>query len=170
MTPSQTAGPFLRLGLAWLDGERLVDPAAPGALRIWGRVLDGAGEPVPDACVEIWQADAAGRFSAAGFGRSLTDTAGRFRFVTVKPAALPSPAGPEAPHLDVSVFARGLLQRLVTRLYFPDEAEANAADPVLRSIADEAARRSLLAVAQPDGGLRFDIHLQGPEETAFFAY
>ena len=174
MTPSQTAGPFLSIGVAWLEAERLVGPAAPGALRIHGRVLDGAGQPVPDAFVEIWQADAVGRFPPEapwnGFGRSLTDGAGRFQFVTVKPAALPSPEGPEAPHIDVSIFARGLLQRLVTRIYFPDEGAANAADPVLRSIADAAARRSLVAVAEPDGSLRFDIHLQGPEETAFFAY
>lgn len=173
-TPSQTAGPFLHMGFDWLGGERLVEPSAQGALRIHGRVLDGAGEPVPDASVEIWQADGVGRFPPeapwSGFGRSLTDGAGRFQFVTVKPAALPSPEGPEAPHIDVSIFARGLLQRLVTRIYFPDEAAANAADPVLRSIADAAVRRSLVAVAEADGGLRFDIHLQGPDETAFFAY
>ncbi len=174
MTPSQTAGPFLAIGVAWMEAERLVDPAAPGAVRIHGRVLDGAGQPVPDAVIEIWQADAVGRFPPeapwSGFGRSLTDAAGRFRFVTVRPAALPSPEGPEAPHIDVSIFARGLLQRLVTRIYFPDEVAANGADPVLRSIADGAARRSLVAVAEADGSLRFDVHLQGPEETAFFAY
>lgn len=170
MTPSQTVGPFYSFGLAWLAGEQLVDPAAPDAIRIAGCVYDGAGAPVPDAVVEIWQADARGSFAArpewSGFGRSLVDATGQFRFATVKPGRV---AG-QAPHIAVSVFARGLLQRAVTRIYFPDEAAANAADPVLAAIADAELRATLVAVSDPSDAraLRFDIHLQGPRETTFF--
>jgi protocatechuate 3,4-dioxygenase, alpha subunit len=181
LTPGQTVGPFLSLGLAWPpDGPCAVDPAAPGAVRIGGRLLDGQGEPVADGVIETWQADADGRFPASahpagdgrvgfrGFARCLTSPDGRWEIVTLKPGPLPAPGGEtEAPHLDVSVFARGLLHRLVTRLYFGDEAAPNAADPVLRALADDAARTTLLA--QPvDGGYRLDIHLQGPDETVFF--
>jgi protocatechuate 3,4-dioxygenase alpha subunit len=144
-------------------------------------VLDGAGDPVPDALVETWQADPDGRFphpddprGAAqgegfrGFGRCPTDADGRWFIVTRKPGALPAPGGGvEAPHLDVSVFARGLLDRVVTRCYFPDEAAANAADPVLAGIAD-AERRATLVATPEAGWLRFDIHLQGEHETVFF--
>jgi protocatechuate 3,4-dioxygenase alpha subunit len=182
-TPSQTVGPFLHIALDWPAGELVVPEGTPGAVRIRGVLSDGAGAPVPDGLVEIWQADAAGRFdhpddprgaSAAappgflGFGRCATDADGRFEFLTVRPGALPAPdGGVEAPHLDVSVFARGLLDRVVTRLYFPDEVEANAADPVLSAVHD--ARRATL-IAQVDGaGLVFDIHLQGENETVFFA-
>jgi protocatechuate 3,4-dioxygenase alpha subunit len=140
-------------------------------VRIGGRVLDGAGEPVPDALVETWQADPAGRFTSGfrGFGRCPTDAGGRWAIRTVKPGPVPAPdGGTEAPHLDVSVFARGLLHRVVTRIYFPDEAEANAADPVLRSVPDREGRARLVAVPEGDG-LRFDIHLQGDQETPFLA-
>jgi protocatechuate 3,4-dioxygenase alpha subunit len=135
---------------------------------VGGRVLDGAGEPVPDALVETWQADPGGS-GFRGFGRCATDAEGRWAVRTVKPRPLPTAdGGREAPHLDVSVFARGLLGRLVTRVYFPDEAEANAADPLLASIQDPAARARL--VATPDGDrLRFDIRLQGDQETPFLA-
>jgi protocatechuate 3,4-dioxygenase alpha subunit len=177
-TPSQTIGPFFTVGLAWPDGPDLVADGVPGAVRVGGRVLDGAGAPVPDALVETWQADPAGRFAHPGepgaggfrgFGRCPTDAQGRWAVRTLKPGPLPTAGGRlEAPHLDVSVFARGLLGRLVTRIYFPDEAEANAADPLLASIPDPAARDRL--VATPDGdGLRFDIHLQGDQETPFLA-
>jgi protocatechuate 3,4-dioxygenase alpha subunit len=180
-TPSQTIGPFFAVGLPWADGPQVVPEGTPGAVRIGGRVLDGAGDPVPDALVETWQADPGGRFAhpddprgpaAAGFrgfGRCPTDADGRWEVLTVKPGPLPAPDGAtEAPHLDVSVFARGLLHRLVTRVYFPDEAEANAADPLLASIPDPRARARL--VATPDGDrLRFDIHLQGDQETPFLA-
>ena len=170
-TPSQTIGPFFTVGLIWADGPDVVADGTPGTVRIGGRVLDGAGDPVPDALVETWQADPAGRFSSEfrGFGRSATDTGGRWAIRTRKPGPLPAPdGGTEAPHLDVSVFARGLLHRVVTRIYFPDEAEANAADPVLCSIPDPEARARLVAVAEDDG-LRFDIRLQGDQETPFLA-
>jgi protocatechuate 3,4-dioxygenase alpha subunit len=195
-TPSQTIGPFFAVGLPWPDGPDVVAEGTPGAVRIGGRVLDGAGHPVPDALVETWQADPNGRFAHPddprgpaggsagspgwspggsgasgfrGFGRCATDAEGHWAILTVKPGPLPAPdGGVEAPHLDVSVFARGLLGRLVTRVYFPDEAEANAADPLLASIPDEAARARLVAVAHGDG-LRFDIHLQGEQETPFLA-
>jgi protocatechuate 3,4-dioxygenase alpha subunit len=181
-TPSQTIGPFFSHALPWEDGQYVVPEGTPGAVRIAGRVLDGAGEPVPDALVETWQADPDGRFAHPddprgdggaparfrGFGRCCTDDDGRFWIVTVKPGPLPAPdGGVEAPHLDVSVFARGLLNRLVTRIYFPDEVQANAADPVLSSLADPAARRTLIAGTDGDG-LSFDVHLQGADETVFF--
>ena len=180
-TPSQTIGPFFAVGLPWGDGPDVVAAGAPGAIRVGGTVTDGAGDPVPDALVETWQADPAGRFahpddprgpagrSFRGFGRCPTDAEGRWAVRTLKPGPLPAPdGGVEAPHLDVSVFARGLLGRLVTRIYFPDEADANAADPLLVSIADPRVRGRLVAVADGDG-LRFDIHLQGVQETPFLA-
>ncbi|HXQ19008.1 MAG TPA: protocatechuate 3,4-dioxygenase subunit alpha [Acidimicrobiales bacterium] len=171
-TPSQTVGPFFSLGVSWIDADELVDPGRSGAVVLLGRVLDGSGAPVPDALVEIFQASPTGRFDPnaeerwSGFGRCLSDDDGTYRFVTVKPGAL---GAHSAPHIDVSVFARGLLQRVVTRCYFPDEPDANRADAVLRAIDDPAVRGSLVAV--PDGeGLRFDIRLQGAGETAFFAW
>ena len=165
-TPSQTVGPFLHIVMPWPDGPDVVAEGTPGAVRIVGRLTDGAGAPVPDGLVEVWQAGlSAGR---GGFGRCPTDADGGFWFRTVIPAASPAEDGTvEAPHLDVSVFARGLLHRLVTRIYFPDEAAANAADPVLASL-DAGDRELLTAVAEPDGSLRFDIRLQGEPETPFF--
>jgi protocatechuate 3,4-dioxygenase, alpha subunit len=187
ITPSQTIGPFLAIALPWPDGPLVVPPETPGAIEITGQVLDGAGAPVPDALVETWQADPDSRFDhpddprgpAApvvtgfrGFGRSATDAGGHFRLSTLRPGALPCPGGgAEAPHLDVSVFARGLLDRVVTRIYFPDEVTANAADPVLAAIADPARRATLIASADPDRpatAFGFDIRLQGEHETVFF--
>jgi protocatechuate 3,4-dioxygenase alpha subunit len=183
-TPSQTVGPFFSIGLSaeGAPSAELVAPDDPEAVRVWGTVFDGVGEPVDDALIEIWQANRAGRYAHPedrreqvpleegfrGFGRCGTDLQGRYEFVTVKPGSVPDPGGrPQAPHLEVSVLARGLLKRLATRMYFPDEPEANAADPVLASIEDAAQRATLLAVE--DGpGLRFDIHLQGEEQTVFF--
>jgi protocatechuate 3,4-dioxygenase, alpha subunit len=170
-TPSQTIGPFFAVGLCWADGPDVVAEGTPGAVQLGGRVLDGAGAPVPDALVETWQADPEGRFTPGfrGFGRCPTDPEGRWAIRTVKPGPLPAPdGGLEAPHLNVSVFARGLLNRVVTRVYFPDEAAANAADPLLASIADPEACARLVAVAEGDG-LRFDIRLQGEQETPFLA-
>ena len=183
LTPSQTAGPFLAIGLPWPDGPCVVPEGTPGAIRIGGRVLDGDGAPVTDAMLETWQADPDGRFEHPddprggttagfrGFGRCLTDAAGRYSVLTLHPGRLPSAGGGwEAPHLDVSVFARGLLDRLVTRIYFPGEQAANEADPVLRSIADPGRRATLIAAEHPGqpGGFRFDIRLQGERETVFF--
>ena len=195
VTPSQTVGPFFAMRLPWPDGPFVVPEDTPGAITIVGRMYDGAGNVIPDGLVETWQADPAGRFahpddprgpSAAGFaafrgfGRCPTAVDGSFRIVTLKPGPLPVPDGrervTEAPHLDVSVFCRGLLDRVVTRLYFPDEQAANAADPVLASIG-EPRRRTLIAVAEPADPadpagpgtvLRFDIRLQGDGETVFF--
>ncbi len=170
-TPSQTVGPFLHIVLPWPDGPYVVADGTPGAVRIAGRVTDGAGAPVPDALVEVWQAGPDGEFGTPGcrgFGRCPTDADGGFWFLTAKPAPLPAERGAvEAPHLDVSVFARGLLHRLVTRIYFPDEAAANGADPVLASL-DAGERALLTAATQDDGSLRFDICLQGDSETPFF--
>lgn len=181
-TPSQTIGPFFRFALPYNSSEHLVTPGTQGAITIEGQVFDGEGTPVPDAMIEIWQADRVGRYTDpkyahkdvaardfTGFGRCCTDPAGRFRFVTVKPGRVPLDGQFLAPHINLSIFARGLLRRLVTRMYFPDEAEANAADPVLAAIDSPAVRSTLLARAEQRGALRFDIHLQGDRETAFFA-
>lgn len=175
-TPSQTVGPFFAIGLPWQDGPFVVPDGTPEAFQIVGKVLDGAGEPVPDALIEVWQADPDGRFDhpddprgavsgCRGFGRCETDVNGRFWFLTVKPGALPAPdGGVEAPHLNVSVFCRGMLVRLVTRIYFPDE-QANADDPVLHTIGE---RRGTLISEPAPYGYRFDIRLQGDDETVFF--
>jgi protocatechuate 3,4-dioxygenase alpha subunit len=151
-------------------------------LRIRGTVYDGAERPVSDALIETWQADPEGRFADLrghcgpselagfrGFARcDCEDREGAFEICTVKPGALPGPDGArQAPHIDVSLFARGLLDRCVTRMYFDDEELANATDPVLMSV--PTARRETLLAHPIDGGYRFDIHLQGPSETVFFA-
>ncbi|GLZ33670.1 protocatechuate 3,4-dioxygenase subunit alpha [Lentzea sp. NBRC 105346] len=171
-TSSQTVGPFFAIGLPWEDGPFVVAPDTPGAIRIVGRVLDGAGDPVPDALIETWQADPDGRFDHPddprgavasgfrGFGRCPTDVNGRFEFVTLKPGALPG----QAPHIAVSVFCRGILVRLVTRIYFPEDNLDD--DPVL-AVVEPALRQTLVASAAPYG-YRFDIVLQGPDETVFF--
>jgi protocatechuate 3,4-dioxygenase alpha subunit len=160
LTPSQTVGPFFSIGLCNRSANDLVED---GPIAIEGAVLDGAGDPVPDAMLEIWQADARGSYSGAfGWGRSGTDDEGRYSFRTVKPGAVDG----QAPHLVVLVFARGLLKPVLTRMYFADEAEANAADPVLAGLppADAAT-----LVAEADGDrLRFDVRLQGERQTAFF--
>lgn len=174
-TASQTAGPFLAIGLRPLERTHLVPEDATDAVVLAGRVLDGAGDPVPDAVVELWQADRGGRLGTgtddAGmpqwFGRCLTDDGGRYRFVTAKPGALARPAGTEAPHLELLVFARGLLRPVRTRVYFPDEREPNASDPVLSRV--PADRRQTLVARQEGDSLVFDIHLQGRDETVFFA-
>jgi protocatechuate 3,4-dioxygenase alpha subunit len=181
-TPSATVGPYLAIGLSWEDGPHAVEPDAAGAIWLRGTVTDGNGDVVPDALVETWQADPEGRFdhpddprgAAAwpgfrGFGRSETVDGGRYAICTLKPGRVPDgEGGLQAPHVDVSVFARGLLDRVVTRIYFADEAEANAEDVVLRSLPDDAARRTLLATGTQDG-YRMDIRLRGERETVFFA-
>jgi protocatechuate 3,4-dioxygenase alpha subunit len=181
-TPSQTVGPYFHIGLHYGERRELVDPESRRAIRIEGVVSDGEGAPVDDALIEIWQATEAGRYAHPednrseppledgfnGFGRCETDELGRYHFVTVKPGPVPAPGGGmQAPHIEVSVFARGLLKRLVTRMYFPGEERANREDPVLALIEDPERRATLLAVDE-DGGYRFDIHLQGERETAFF--
>ena len=162
-TPSQTVGPFLSIGLPWPEGEFAVPPDTPGAIRIAMTVRDGAGNPVPDALVETWQVNPEG-FARSGF----EEGDGNYEIWTLKPGAVPMPDGRmQAPHVDVSLFARGMLNRCVTRIYFADEEEANASDPVLASV--PADRRETLLAQPTDDGYRFDIRLQGPGETVFFA-
>lgn len=148
-TPSQTVGPFYAIGLPWAGGRFAVAAGTPGAIAITGTVFDGDGDPVPDALVETWQALGDGH---RGFSR----TDGGLDVLTLK-----------TPYVAVSVFGRGMLDRLVTRIYFVDEPERNAADPVFASVPEER-RTTLLARPEADG-YRFDIRLQGPGETVFFA-
>jgi protocatechuate 3,4-dioxygenase, alpha subunit len=180
-TPSQTVGPYFAIGLPWDGGSCAVAAGTPGAITIRGTVYDGAGAAVPDSMIETWQADPDGRFADLhGYGGGSTvkgfrgfarygaeDGDGSYEIVTVKPGPVPGPGGTmQAPHIDVSVFARGMLHRCVTRIYFADEAEANGSDPVLSSVPPE---RRLTLLAQPaDAGYTFNIRLQGPGETVFF--
>jgi protocatechuate 3,4-dioxygenase alpha subunit len=204
-TPWQTVGPFFHYGLPWKGGADLVGqsdlgarpelfsaehyllnvsaargPIAGRVIEIFGKVTDGDGKPVPDAMVEIWQANAAGRYASPtdprtdlpldpdfiGFGRSSTAEDGTYRFRTIRPGCAPGPGNSlQAPHIAIGVFGRGLLKRLVTRLYFADAPE-NADDPILAIV--PADRRDTL-IAQPSGDVwRFDIVLQGNGETVFF--
>jgi protocatechuate 3,4-dioxygenase alpha subunit len=157
-TASQTVGPFYTIGLCRDPENELADRNDAGALQLIGELIDGEGKPMNDGLIEVWDA-AGGRW-----GRSGTDADGRFSFVVTKPAALPG----QAPRLDVYVFARGLLRHQLTRIYFPDEAEANASDPVLSSL-DEDDRATLVA-EQGDGAIRFDIRMQGERATVFFEH
>jgi protocatechuate 3,4-dioxygenase, alpha subunit len=182
-TPSQTVGPFFHLALDRPEWSNLAPEGCRGErIAVAGRVLDGDGAPVPDACLELWQANAAGRYAHPdddradcaldphfrGFGRVSTDAAGAFRFATIRPGRVPGRGNAlQAPHIAVALFARGLLKQLWTRIYFADDP-ANDTDPVLSSIEDAAVRRSLLARRGEDGIYRFDIVLQGDGETAFF--
>jgi protocatechuate 3,4-dioxygenase, alpha subunit len=155
-TPSQTVGPFFSFGLCTRPMNELVAPDSERAVEVRGRVLDGDEQPVPDALLEVWQ-----QGLGAGFGRCGTDDRGEYRFVI----APPHPVEGQAPHLAVLVFARGLLKPLLTRLYMPDDP-ANASDPVLTGLPDDEAR-TMIALREGDR-LRFDIHLQGERQTAFF--
>ncbi len=184
-TPSQTVGPYFSIGFAWMERSDLTEGTTGcPRLNIRGRILDGDGQPVPDAVIEIWQADARGRYALPedaaanggarefwGFGRVSVDEKGEFRFTTVKPGAVRGPDGTQqAPHLEVSVFMRGLLRRLITRMYFPEEPR-NETDPVLGLV--PAGRRCTLVAqsvpAEPET-LDWDVHLQGDQETVFFEY
>lgn len=179
-TPGQTVGPFFGFALPFDRGSRLVEPAMPGAIRLHGRVLDGRGQPVPDALLEIWQADAMGvvpqqggslvrdDWGFTGWGRTATDNDGHYGFTTVAPG--PTRPGAAA-FILLTVFARGLLDRLFTRVYVPDDEAALGQDPLLCSLTDDR-RRTLIAVR--DGvGLCFDIRLQGHDgqcDTVFLRY
>ncbi|WP_158914965.1 protocatechuate 3,4-dioxygenase subunit alpha [Caulobacter sp. S45] len=205
-TPWQTVGPFFHYGLPWKGAADLVggsdigaradlfptehyllnQPAPKGAtagerIEITGRVIDAAGAPIPDAMIEIWQANAAGRYASVddgradlpldpdftGFGRSSTSKDGEYRFLTVKPGRVPGPGNTlQAAHIAVGVFGRGLIKRLVTRIYFEDEP-ANAEDPILELVPTDR-RQTLIARRTSDGTYRFDIVLQGENETVFF--
>ncbi|MEO7271664.1 MAG: protocatechuate 3,4-dioxygenase subunit alpha [Vicinamibacterales bacterium] len=182
LTPSQTVGPFFDFGLEIAGGELVASPAAEGLhIVVQGSLRDGAGDPVPDAVIEVWQANAAGRFrhpaddrpvpldeACDGFGRVATTTEGRFTFRTVMPGRVPAadPRQWQAPHLLISVLARGLLTRLATRMYFADAA-ANDEDPVLALVPPER-RATLMARRVDPTTFAFDIVLQGPGETVFF--
>jgi protocatechuate 3,4-dioxygenase alpha subunit len=204
-TPWQTVGPFFHYALPWHGAADLISgqgdlgarpdlippghnfldaaprpPAQGEVIEITGAVLDGDGQPIPDALVEIWQADPQGRYATDedgrgetpsdanffGFGRAATSAEGVYRFRTLKPGRVPGPGNSlQAPHIAVGVMGRGLLKRLVTRIYFEDEP-ANAEDPIL-ALAPEARRKTL--IARRDGAAwRFDIRLQGDDETVFF--
>ena len=182
-TASQTVGPFFSIGFSGMCRAELTPHAAAGAgVTVRGRVLDGEGNPVPDAVLEIWHADREGKYDSRtanetrvaegvppGFGRVATNDEGEFRFTTSKPGALREPDGRvQAPHLAVVLFMRGLLRHLVTRIYFSDES-ANASDPVLNLIPPER-RGTLLAAASSDDYTQFswEIRLQGERETVFF--
>jgi protocatechuate 3,4-dioxygenase alpha subunit len=205
-TPWQTVGPFFHYGLPWKGGADLVGQSNLGArpdlfpeehyvlnlappkgevagerIEVTGAVYDADGNPVPDAMIEIWQANAAGRYASpddpradlpldagfVGFGRTSTSKDGVYRFLTVKPGSVPGPGNAmQAPHLAVGLFARGVLKRLVTRIYFEDEA-ANAEDPILELVPDHR-RATLIALKNGEGVYRFDIRLQGAGETVFF--
>jgi protocatechuate 3,4-dioxygenase, alpha subunit len=165
-TPGQTVGPFFGYALPYDGGPDLVPPGYPGSIRLHGHVLDGAGAPVPDALLEIWQTDASGTVSRAGgslrrdghtftgWGRAATDNLGHYTFTTVEPGT---------PFIALTVFARGLMNRLFTRIYLPE-----ATDPFLLSVPAE--RRDTLVATRETGGLRFDVVLQGERETVFLTY
>ena len=181
-TPSQTLGPYFAICLPF-DGQELVVPTdTPGAIRIFGTISDGAGEPIPDHVIETWQPDPEGLFADLhgyggssqlsgfrGFARHAEeDGEGNWEILTVKPGRVPGADGAlQAPHIDLTVMARGMLHRVVTRIYFADEQDANATDPVLSSVPAE--RRHTLLAEPSDGGYRFDIRVQGENETVFFA-
>lgn len=179
-TPSQTVGPFFRIGMEALYTPDLA-PNSADRIAISGRVLDGDAAPVNDAVLEIWQANALGKYAHpddaralpltagfTGFGRVPTDAEGRFRFSTIKPGSVPGPRGvAQAPHLVVAVFMRGLLIHLLTRVYFPDEP-GNASDPVLQLV--PADRRATLVARRSAEGLEWNVILQGDNETVFFDY
>jgi protocatechuate 3,4-dioxygenase alpha subunit len=182
-TPSQTVGPYFGFALSWADGPLVVPEGTEGAIRIEGRLLDGLGAPVPDGLIETWQADPDGRFAHPddprgavewgefrGLGRCPTDAEGRWSVLTLKPGPVPGPGGAiQAPHVAVTILARGMLQRLVTRIYFGDEEERNAEDPILSTLRHADAVKSTLIAEPVEGGYRFDIRLQGEDETIFFA-
>lgn len=184
-TPSQTAGPFVHIGtlpeLAGLrtdaaDRSKLAGDGTLGQrIRILGVILDGAGERVKDAMVEIWQADANGRYGSnefLGWGRAATHfETGEFTFDTIKPGPTPFHDGRrQAPHISLVIFARGINIHLQTRLYFPDETAANEADPVLQRVGDPALKATLVAHREADHAYRFEIRLQGERETVFFDF
>jgi protocatechuate 3,4-dioxygenase alpha subunit len=177
-TSSQTAGPFFRFALERPEWSDLTAAGAKGEkIVVAGVVRDGDGAAVPDALLEIRQADAHGRFDAdpafIGFGRCCTDPDGRFMFTTIRPGAVVTAHGTQAPHLALTIFARGLLKSLWTRVYFDDDAALHGGDPLLASIVDPVQRATLIAHRKPGAGapafFAFDIVLQGEGETAFLA-
>ena len=184
-TSSQTVGPYVKIGFEPFTVVELAPRSVSGErITLSGRVADGDGKPVNDAVIEIWQANALGKYAHPedaqdkpveagfrGFGRCLTDAKGGYRFTTIKPGRVPGPGGaPQAPHIVVTVFMRGLLKHLMTRVYFPDEA-ANAEDPVLKVVPADR-RATLIARRSPSdkATLEWNVTLQGQDETVFFDY
>ena len=162
---AQTIGPFFEFALPWPDGAHAAAPDTPGAVWIEGRLLDGSGAPINDGLIETWQLGPPG---IRGFARAATDAEGRYAILTVKPGPIAGGGGMmHAPHLAVSVFARGLLKRAATRIYFADEDAANAVDPTLLIVGDDAARATLVAT-RGERGYLFDIRMQGRGATVFF--
>lgn len=177
-TPGQTIGPFYGFALPYEGGEYLVDRSHPEAVRLHGTVYDGHGDPVPDSMLEIWQPDSDGAVSQqpgslirdgytfTGFGRVAVDNVGHYDFTTVNPGATESG---KAPFIAMTVFARGLLNRLFTRIYLPEDTAALANDPLLSGLPEDR-RNTLIAQREDDGSLHFDIRLQGDAETVFLSY
>ncbi len=182
-TSSQTVGPYLKIGFATLSSDTIAPPGVQGErVTIQGRLFDGDGAPVNDGAIEIWQANASGRYASAedpqpapvdpkfrGFGRVLTGGDGEFRFTTIKPGRVPGPGGvSQAPHLALVIFMRGSLRHLLTRMYFPSDP-ANAEDPILKLVPVER-RATLIAKQLGQGALEWNIHMQGADETVFFDF
>ena len=177
-TPGQTVGPFYGYALPYEKDRELLAPGSPGSIRLQGTVYDGAGHPIPDAILEIWQPDSEGNiirrtgslvrdgYTFTGFGRSAVGNSGVYTFTTVNPG--PTKPGAAA-FISVAVFARGLMNRLFTRIYLPENEEALAADPLLSSL-DPERRKTLIARRDADGGLTWDIRLQGEGETVFLDF
>ncbi|WP_306906647.1 protocatechuate 3,4-dioxygenase subunit alpha [Arthrobacter pascens] len=177
-TPGQTIGPFYGYALPYEKDSELLAPGSPGSIRLQGTIYDGAGEPIPDAILEIWQPDAEGNivsrtgslvrdgYTFTGWGRSSSGYTGVYTFTTVNPG--PTEPG-AAPFISVVLFARGLTNRLFTRVYLPENEEALACDPLLGSL-DPERRKTLIARRDPDGGLTWDIRLQGERETVFLDF
>ena len=177
-TPGQTVGPFYGYALPYDRDNELVNQGHPNSVRLHGVVYDGKGEAIPDALLEIWQADEQGNvvsregslvrdgYTFTGWGRTAVDNAGHYTFTTLNPGA--TEAG-KAPFIMLTVFARGLMNRLFTRIYLPEDAEALASDPLLSSLS-EAERKTLIATREDDGSLRLDLRLQGEDETVFLSY
>jgi protocatechuate 3,4-dioxygenase, alpha subunit len=182
-TPGQTVGPFYGYALPYEKDNELLAPGSPGSIRLQGTVYDGAGETVPDAILEIWQPDAEGNivqktgslvrdgYTFTGWGRGSVGYSGVYTFTTVNPGPTRQVPGKPAaaPFISVAIFARGLTNRLFTRIYLPENEEALANDPLLISLEPER-RKTLIARRDPDGGLTFDIRLQGEGETVFLDF
>lgn len=177
-TPAQTVGPFFGFALPFEGGDRLVDQSHPAAVRLHGTVYAGDGAPIPDAMIEIWQADEVGHipheqgslnrdgYTFTGWGRASVDNNGHYSFTTVEPGPVREGA---APYILVTIFARGLMDRLYTRAYLPDSDELLSTDPLLSSV-PSGRRGTLISQRDERGDLCFDIHLQGKNETVFLTY
>lgn len=182
-TPGQTVGPFYGYALPFEKDNELLAPGSPGSIRLQGTVYDGSGQTIPDAILEIWQPDSEGNvvqqtgslvrdgYTFTGWGRSAVGNTGIFTFTTVNPGPTkPGPGKPAAaPFISVAIFARGLTNRLFTRIYLPENEEALANDPLLKSL-DPERRKTLIARRDPDGGLTWDVRLQGEGETVFLDF